>query len=128
MLKISSECRCSFNKSYLHDSSIDCKGNNELVYTTTLEYSTDNGSETASVIAERMIRQIPFSMAIGGTQLTVTSACTDCTNTVSLSPAVGGGLFIGGFIAAILIAIILVIITYVYHHLYRRNFIIICTF
>ena len=62
-------------------------------------------------------------MAVGGTQLTVTSACTDCeiptTKSASLvlSPAAGGGLFIGGFLSAVLIAIILVTIVYVNYHL-----------
>ena len=122
MSKISSECRCSFNKSYLHNSKIECKDNDELTYTATLEYSTDNGSETASIIAERIIRQTPFSMAVGGTQLTVTSACTaDCDDTTTastkVSPAIGGGLFVGGFAASILIALTLMIIVYVLHHL-----------
>ena len=118
MLKIGSECRCNFNKSDLLNSKIECKGNNELTYTATLEYSSDNGSETASVIAERIVRQLPFSMAVGGA---VTSACTDCEDTAkaSLSTAAGGGLFIGGFAAAILIALILVIIVYVYQYLYN---------
>ena len=121
MLKIGGECRCNFNKSDLLNSNIECKGNNELTYTATLEYSSDNGSETASVIAERIVRQLPFSMVVGGSQLTVTSACTDCENTAkaSLSTAAGGGLFIGGFAAAVLIALILVIIVYVYQYLYN---------
>ena len=86
-----------------------------------MEYSTDTGSETASIIAERIVRQTPFSMAVGGTQFTVTSACTaDCDNTANaslssakVSPAIGGGLFVGGFAAAILIALTLAIIVYV---------------
>ena len=124
-LKISSECQCSFNKSYLLNSSIECKNNNEVIYTASLEYSTDTGSETASIIAERIARQTPFTMAVGGTQLTVTTACTaDCEDTAKaslssakVSPAIGGGLFVGGFAAAILIALTLMIIVYVPHHL-----------
>ena len=126
VLKISSDCRCNVNKSNLLDSSIECKGNNELTYIATLEYSSDNGSETASIITERIVRQLPFSMAVGGAQLTVTSACADCempTNEVakaaSLSQAIGGGLFIGGFVAAILIAVTLIIIVYVYQYLHN---------
>lgn len=116
MLKISSDCQCSFYKRNLLNSSVDCKADNELTYTATLEFSTDSGSETASIIAERITRQIPFSMLVGGTQLTVTDACTDCeTSTIasSLSPAVGSGLFVGGFAAAILITAMLVTIVYV---------------
>ena len=120
VLKIRSECRCNFNKSYLLNSNIDCKGNNQLTYTTTVEYSTDDGSETASIIAERILRQVPFSMMVGGSQSTVTSVqCTDCDIDItkaSLSPADGGGLFFGGFIVAALIAAVLVIIAYVYMH------------
>ena len=87
---------------------------------TTLEYSNDDGSETASVIAGRIIGQVPFSMVVGGTQLTVKSACSDCeikAAATTLSPATGGGLFIGGFLAAVSIAITIVIIVYVYHHI-----------
>ena len=50
-------------------------------------------------------------MAVGETRLTVTNACTDCGIIITkpdyeslvLSPATGGGLFIGGFAAAILL-------------------------
>lgn len=120
MLKISSDCRCSFNKSFLLNSNIDCKGSNELTYTAVLEYSTDSGSETASTIAEKIVRQAPFSIAFGGTLLTVTNVqCTDCDVTkASLSSADGAGLFFGGLIVASLIATIIVIIVYVYMHVY----------
>ena len=113
MLKIRRECRCDFSQDGFQNATINCESGS---YMTTLEYSNEDGSETASIIASRVIGQIPFSMAVGGTQLTVTSACTDCeipTTQESLSPAIGGGLFIGGFIAAILVVIILVIIVYV---------------
>ena len=115
MLKIISECQCSFNKSYLLDSSIECEGNNQLTYTAIVEHSTDDGSETASIIAERIVRQVPFSMTFGESQFTVTSVqFTDChsdaTEASSLSSADGGGLFFGGFIVAAVIGIILVII------------------
>lgn len=120
MLKIRSECRCDFNKNDLLNSNIECKGSDELTYTATLEYSSDNGSETASIIAERIVRQLPFSMSVGGFQLTVTSACADCEDTAKgqLSSAAGGGLFVGGFTAAILIALTLVIIVYVSQYLH----------
>lgn len=124
---IKRECQCNFNPDQFQNSTINCESSSELVYMTTLEYSNDEGSETASIIAERIVRQVPFSMAVGGTQLTVTSACTDCdiitTKPVSdqqslvLSPALGGGLFIGGFAAAIFIAVTLMILVYVYHNL-----------
>ena len=120
--RIKHECQCSFDQDGFKNSIVNCE-NGELTYATTLEYSNEEGSETASIIAKRTISQVPFSMAVGGTQLTVISACTDCemptTKSVSLvlSPAAGGGLFIGGFLAAVLIAIILVIIVYVHHHL-----------
>ena len=114
MLKISSECQCSFDRNYLLNSNIDCKGNNQLTYTTIIEYSSDDGSETASIIAERIVRQVPFSMTVGESQVTVTDAqCADCDIDIieaSLSPADGGGLFFGGFIVAALIAAVLVII------------------
>ena len=116
--KIKRECQCSFSRDGLKNSTINCE-NRQLTYATTLEYSDEEGSETASVIAGRIIGQVPFSMAVGGTQLTVRSACTDCempstkAAAISLSPAVGGALFIGGFLAALLIAITVVIIVYV---------------
>ena len=117
--KIKRECQCNFNPDGFQNSTINCESSSELVYTTTLEYSNDEGSETASVFAKRLVGQAPFSMAVGGTQLTVKSACTDCempTAKALLSPSVGGGLFIGGFAAAVLIAVIVVIIVYVGHH------------
>ena len=90
-----------------------------------LEYSNEEGSETASIIGRRIVGQIPFSMAVGVTQLRVKSACADCemprvllemptTNSASLSSAVGGGLFVGRFATAILIIIVPGIIVYVY--------------
>ena len=122
--RIKRECQCSFDQDGFKNSTVNCE-NRELTYTTTLEYSNEEGSETASIIAQRIASQVPFSMAFGGTQLTVINACTDCemptTKSASLaivlSPAAGGGLFIGGFLAAVLIAIILVIIVYVNYHL-----------
>ena len=109
-LKISSDCSCSLNKEDFHDSKIDCKDDSELVYSADLKYSNDDGSETASVIASRLTSQTPFSITIQGMPVTVTSVSTDCAPT-SLSPAVGGGLFVGGFvIAAVLISIIALVI------------------
>ena len=117
--KIQRECQCDFNPDGFQNSTINCESSSELVYTTTLEYSNDKGSETASIIAERIAGQVPFSMAVGGTPLTVTSACTDCEMPIakaSLSSAAGGVLFIGGFATAILITVTLVIIVYVGQH------------
>ena len=116
--KIKRECQCNFHPDGFQNSTINCASSSELIYATTLEYSNDEGSETASIIAGRIVGQVPFPMAVGGTQFTVTSACTDCempTVKASLSPADGGGLFIGGFAAAILIVVTLVIVVYVYH-------------
>ena len=99
--------------------------NNELVYKASMEYSTDDGTETASIIAERIIGQTPFSLTVEGSRLMVTSACTNCeTSTIpqaayteavpgsSLSiSGFGAGMFAGGFIAAtLIIGIILLII------------------
>ena len=113
------ECQCSFSRDEFQNSTIKCE-NNELIYATTFEYSNDDGSETASVIATRIVRQVPFSVAVGGTHLRVTSACIDCemptteeAGSLMLSPAVGGGLFVSGFAAAIFIVITLIIIVYV---------------
>ena len=120
--KIKRECQCSFNRDGFQHSTINCE-NRELTYATILEYSDEEGSETASVITKRTVGQVPFSMAVGGTQLTVKSACTDCempstkATATSLSPGVGGGLFIGGFLTATVIAIVLVIIVYVYNNM-----------
>ena len=107
--KISDECRCSFSHNDLRSSSIDCKGN-ELVYTATMEYSTEDGSETASVIAGRIVAQAPFTMAIGGMPVTVTSACSACENVASLSPAAGGGLFVGGLVTATVVIVIVIVV------------------
>ena len=106
--KISSDCRCNFTRDDLHDSSVKCSDSGELVYFGTLEYSNDEGSETASVIANRLIGQAPFSMTVQGTPLTVTSGRTVCVS--SLSSAAGGGLFIGGFVLATLLTIIIFLV------------------
>ena len=124
--KIKYECRCSFNPDGFQNSTINCE-NRELIYTTNLEYSNEDGSEIASVIAERIIRQIPFSMVIVGAQLTATSGCTDCdvpaTNAASISPSAGVGLFLGGFAAAVLITIIiLVTIVYVCNNYFGSSY------
>ena len=116
--KIKRECQCSFSPDGFQNSNINCGSSNELVYMTTLEYSNDDGSEIASVIAGRIVGQVPFSMVVGGTQFTVSDACTDCempAGKVSLSQADGGGLFIGGFAAALLITVTIVIVVYVHH-------------
>ena len=115
--RIKRECQCSFDQDGFKTSTANCE-NGDLSYATTLEYSNEEGSETASIIAQRIASQVPFSMAVGGTQLIVTSACTDCEITKSpMSSPSSAGLFFGGFLTAVLIALILVIIVYVYHHL-----------
>ena len=76
-----------------------------------MEYSNDEGSETASVIANRLLYQAPFSMTVQGMPVTVTTVCTDCTTGATLSQAAGGGLFVGGFVlAALLIGVITLVI------------------
>ena len=111
--KITSDCQCSFDHNDLRNSSVDCKGS-ELVYTATMEYSSEDGTETASFIALRIVTQAPFAMAIGGMPLTVTSACSNCqtstSNAVTFSPVAGGGLFAGGFVTATVVIIIIVIV------------------
>ena len=114
--KISSECHCGFSHNDLRTSSVDCNGN-ELIYSATIGYSSEDGSETASVITERIIIQVPFGMSVGGMPVTVTSACSDCPTSTSesdvaaLSPADGGGLFIGGLAtAAVVIGVIITVI------------------
>ena len=116
--RIKRECQCSFDQDGFKTSTANCE-NRDLTYTTTLEYSNEEGSETASIIVQRIASQVPFSMAVGGTQLTVTSACTDNCETIKppMSSPSSAGLFFGGFLTAVVIAIILVIIVYVYHHL-----------
>ena len=116
--KIKRECDCSFTPDEFRNPTINCPSSSELNFATTLEYSNEEGSETASIIAGRIVGQVPFPMALGGTQFTVTSACTDCRMPAvkaSLSPADGGGLFIGGFLAAVLITVTVVIVVYVLH-------------
>ena len=112
LLRVTSDCSCDFNREDFHDSSINCKDNRELIYSANLKYSNDNGSETAAVIAERIVRQAPFSMMVQGMPVTVTSACTDCTtvSATTLSPAVGGGLFVGGFVLAAVLTIIITLV------------------
>ena len=113
LLRITNGCNCDFDRKDFYDSNIDCKDDHELSYSANLEYSNNDGSETASVIAERIVRQAPFSMTVQGMPVTVTSACSDCTTVTAttLSLAAGGGLFVGGFVvAAVLITIITLII------------------
>ena len=108
LLKIMNECRCTFNPSSIHDSSADCNSGQEIAYSATIQYSNEDGSETASTITERIVGQVPFTMTVTGESgeqvvVTVTSACVDCRALV-LTAAAGGGLFVGGFATAALIA------------------------
>ena len=114
LLKIINECRCTFSQSSIHDSSANCKSGQEIAYSATIQYSNEDGSETASTIAERIIGQVPFTMTVTGgsgeqVAVTVTSACTDCRALV-LTAAAGGGLFVGGFATAALIATVGIVI------------------
>ena len=111
------ECGCNLELEDFRNSSIQCNGNQEIVFTTNVEYSTDDGTETASVIAERIIEEVPFFMIVQREELVVTSACTDCetlpdaTYTTVYTEAesgfpIGGfgvGIFALGFLAAVLI-------------------------
>ena len=112
LLKITNECQCEFNQGGIHDSSTNCK-NGELFYSATIQYSNEDRSETASIIAERIVNQVPLTLTVdGGTTVTLTSACTDCSQALTLSSAAGGGLFVDGFAAAALIigAVVAVIV------------------
>jgi hypothetical protein len=113
LLKITNECHCTFDQSSIRDSSADCKSG-EIDYSATIQYSNEDGSETASTIAERIIGQVPFTMTVTGGSgeqvvITVTGACTDCRALV-LTAAAGGGLFVGGFATAALIAAVTIVI------------------
>ena len=108
LLKITNECHCTIDQSVIYDSNSDCiKGG--LVYTVTIHYSNEDGSETASTITERIIGQVPFSLTVTGVPVTVSGACTDC-RVLALTAAEGGSLFVGGFIAATLIAGVSIVI------------------
>ena len=52
--KIKRECQCSFNRDGFQHSTINCE-NRELTYATILEYSDEEGSETASIITKRTV-------------------------------------------------------------------------
>ena len=93
-----------------------------------MEYSTDDGTETASVIAERIIEEVPFFMIVQREELVVISACTDCETSprTTYTQAVtsketaarssfplggfGVGIFVAGFLAAVLIIVIILLI------------------
>ena len=117
--KISTECRCNFSRDDFHGSSIDCEDSGKLTYRSTMEYSNNEGSETASVIASRLASQAPFSLMVEGmTVIVVAVDCDDCRSSLlqqsatSLSPAAASGLFVGGFvIGALIVFIIIVMIT-----------------
>ena len=111
--KIARECRCTFVKMDLHNSTTTCKNDGELTYTANVIYANDDGYETASDIVDRLVRQVPFTMTVGGTTVTATSICSDCDTMVaaaSLSPAFGGGLFAVGFVNAAVLALIVIIV------------------
>ena len=110
-----SECQCTFDKMDLQNSTITCKNDGELTYTANMIYANDDGSETASLVVDRLVRQAPFSMTVSGMRVTAISACSDCdtTETIAaalLSPAVGGGLFAVGFVVAAVLALIIIVV------------------
>ena len=111
--KISMECQCSFSRDDFGDSSIDCQ-ENELTYKSTIKYSNDDGSETASVITSRLDSQVPFPLIVEGMAVTVVTVnSTSCTNPIqstTLSRAATSGLFIGGVATGALIVFIMAII------------------
>ena len=114
--KISTECQCNFSWDDFSDSSIDCEDSGELMYRSTLEYSNDEGSETASVIANRLTGQAPFSLMVEGMTVTVVAVdCANCRSSLlqsagSLSPAAVSGLFVGGFVTGALIVFIVIVV------------------
>ena len=80
------------------------------MYRSNIEYSNNEGSETASDIVNRLTSQAPFSLMVEGKPVKVTAVvqdCTDCKSSTVLSPAAVSGLFIGGFATGVLIIIII---------------------
>ena len=78
--KISTECRCNFSRDDFIDSSTDCEDSGKLIYTSTIEYSNEEGSETASVITDRLIHQAPFSLMVEG--IIVRDVAVDSTSSL----------------------------------------------
>ena len=119
--KISTECCCNFSRDDFIDSSTDCEDSGKLTYTSTIEYSNNEGSETASIIFDGLTNQVPFSLVVEGMLVGVVAVdCTSCRSSLqsddtnnSFSPAAMSGLFIGGFATGafiVLIAVVVVII------------------
>ena len=117
-LKISTECHCNFSRDDFIESSTDCEDSGKLTYTSTIEYSNNEGSETASVITDRLIHQAPFSLVVEGMLVGVVAVdCTSCRSSLqsddtcnSFSPAAVSGLFIGGFATGAFIVLITIFI------------------
>ena len=121
-MKISQECRCNFRQgsSGFNHSSIDCEESGNLTYGSTIEYSNDEGSETASVIIDRLANQVPFFLIVEGVPIRVAAVLVDsinCSNTstnnnIIISPAAASlsGMFIGGIVSGIIIVTVILII------------------
>ena len=78
-----------------------------------MEYSNDEGSETASIIIDRLINQASFFLMVE--EVPVRVVAVDCTNCKSItnniiSPAAASlsGLFIGGFVTGAIIVAVLI--------------------
>ena len=114
-MKISADCDCSFIEDDLHDSTVVCRDNNgNAIYKAVIEYSSDDGSETALVIAKRIIRQTPFSLTLSdGEDIIVTSATytEGVASTSGLSTSgLGAVMFVVGVAVALLIILSIVLL------------------
>ena len=69
-------------------------------FTTTVEFSTNDGYETSSSVITRIVNQASysaFSLDVNGSTLMVTGACSDnCAKSFSAGAGAVGGSFIGG--------------------------------
>ena len=129
--KVGRECGCNFKQDNFHDSSIQCSGDQEIVFMTSMEYSSDDivGTKTASVITERIIEGSAFlSMSrtrsdqclrwLWNTSLYIwhnnVTSNTEAAAAAGIDFSIGGfgaGMFTVGFLAAVLIiGVILLII------------------
>ena len=76
-------------------------------FTTTVEFSTNDGYETSSSVITRIVNQASysaFSLHVNGSTLMVTGACSDnCAKSFSAGAGAVGGSFIGGLLTGIVI-------------------------
>ena len=88
------ECHCNFEQGSdsFNYSSVNCEESGRLTYISTMEYSNNEGSETASIIINRLnINQAPFFLMVEGVPVRVVAVdCTNCKSTANnniISPA-----------------------------------------